>query len=240
VRKLDGKGREQAMTVALITIVLVVAGGWLLYREPPKQRPGQALSKFDRLAQRVHELIQGRWYGKVAATVSLLVVGLLAAQLFSSDPLTASTQTVTVTVKEPGSTSPQTGTTTSPQTGTTTTPDTKPTNSVLGTWTGLVIDQEDAASKNQINLTVRTTKIATETAGTLSEKPLGGDKCEYLITATGKESKAFTFAARHLPDYPGCLDEKISVERKEDGTLTYTTDLGYRGPDAGVGTLRPN
>ena len=226
------------MTVALITIVLVVAGGWLLYREPPKQRPGQALSKFDRMAQRVHELIQGRWYGKVAATVGVLVVGLLAAQLVSSDPLTPSPQTVTVTT--PVSTSPSTGTTTSPQTGTSTTPDPKPTNSVLGTWSGLVIDQEDAASKNQINLTVRTTKVDKETAGTLNEKPLGGERCEFLLTATGKESKAFTFAARHLPDYPGCVNERISVEPKADGTLTYTTDFGYRDKDAGVGTLRPN
>lgn len=226
------------MTVALITIVLVVTGGWLLYREPPKQRPGQALSKFDRMAQRVHELIQGRWYGKVAATLGVLVVGLLAAQLFSSEPLTPSPQTVTVTVTTPGSTSPATGTTTSPQTGTTTTPEPKPTNSVIGTWTGLVIDQEDASSKNRVNLTVRTTKIDTETAGTLSENPMGGDKCEYVITATGKESKAFTFAAVRLSNYPGCLNEKISVELNKDGTLTYATDLGYRGPNAAVGTLR--
>jgi hypothetical protein len=226
------------MTVALITIVLVVAGGWLLYREPPKQRPGEALTKFDRLAQRLHELIQGRWYGKVAATVGVLVVGLLASQLFSSEPLTASTQTVTV--RTPGSTSTRTVTVTSPQPGPTTTPDPKPTNSVVGTWSGLVVDQEDAARKSQITVTVRTTKIDVEMAGTLSEKPLGGDRCELLITATGKESKAFTFAARPLPDYPGCLSERISVERKADGTLRYTTDLGYRGNDAAVGTLRPS
>ncbi len=232
------------MTAALITIVLVVAGGWLLYREPPKQRPGQALSKFDRMAQRVHELIQGRWYGKVAATVGLLGVGLLVSQLFSSEPLTTSTQTVTVTL--PGSTVTQTVTVTSPQpatspeTGPATTPDAKPTNSVLGTWAGIVVDQENAASKNQVTLTVKTTKVETETAGTLSEKSLGGDKCEYLLTATGKESKAFTFAARPLPDYPGCLDEKIAVERQADGALAYSTDLGYRGLDAGLGTLQPS
>ncbi len=77
-------------------------------------------------------------------------------------------------------------------------------------------------------------------AGSLSEKTLGGDRCELLITATGKESRAFTFAARHLPDYPGCLNERISVERKDDGTLRYSTDLGYRGSDAAVGTLRPS
>lgn len=223
------------MTVALITILVVGVAGWLLYREPPKQRPGQALGKFDRMAQRVHELIQGRWYGKVAATVGLLVVGLLVSQLFSSKPLKASTQTVTVTT--PGSTFTQTVTVTSPQPGPATTPDPKPTNSVVGTWTGLVIDQEDAASKSQITLIVRTTKIETETAGTLSVKPLDDERCEFLLTATGKESKAFTFAARAHPDYSGCVDERISVERKADGTLTYKTDLGYRDNDAGMGTL---
>jgi hypothetical protein len=111
---------------------------------------------------------------------------------------------------------------------------------VVGTWTGLVVDQEDAASKSQITLTVRTTKIDVELAGTLSEKPLAGDRCELLITATGKESKAFTFAARPLSDYPGCLSERISVERKADGTLRYATDLGFRDKDAAVGTLRPS
>jgi hypothetical protein len=236
VRKRDRKGRGEAVTVALITIVLVVAGGWLLYREPPKQRPGEALSKFDRLAQKVHELIQGRWYGKVAATVGLLVVGLVVSRLFSSEPLAAPTQTVTVT--SPGVASTQTVTVTSPQTAPTTTPGPKPANSVLGTWTGLVVDQEDAASKSQITLAVRTTKVATATAGTLSEKPLDGERCEFLITATGRESKAFTFAARARPNYPGCVDERISIEREENGALTYKTNLGYRDNDAGIGTLR--
>jgi hypothetical protein len=227
------------MIIALITVVLLGVGGWLLYREPPKQRPAEALSRFDRMAQRVHELIQGRWYGKVAATVGLIVVGLLVSQLFSSKPLTASTQTVTVTT--PGSTSTRTVTVKSPQPGLATSSAPKPISSgVVGTWAGLVIDQEDAASKSQVTLTVRTTRIDVGMAGSLSETTSGGDRCELLITATGKESKAFTFAARHLSNYPGCLNERISVERKDDGTLRYSTDLGYRGSDAAVGTLRPS
>ncbi len=72
--------RGKEMIIALITVVLLGVGAWLLYREPPKQRPAEALSRFDRMAQRVHELIQGRWYGKVAATVGLIVVGLLVSR----------------------------------------------------------------------------------------------------------------------------------------------------------------
>lgn len=225
------------MLVALITIVLVLAGGWLLYREPPKQRPGQALNKFDRTAQRVHELIQGRWYGKVAATVVLLFAGLLVAQLFSSEPLTASTKTVTVTV--PGGTTVSTSTHTE-----TTKPEPKPTHSVIGSWTGLAVDQDDTSTKYQIDLLVQTTKIDTAVAGTLTEKSLGGNKCEYLITATGKKGNAYTFSVR-VDDGEQCYEEKFSVERKADDTLTFKSDFGidfYVGvtPPDGMGTLRPS
>jgi hypothetical protein len=230
----DGRVREELMTVALITIVLVVADGWLLYREPPKQRPGEALSKFDRLAQTVHELIQGRWYGKVAATVAVIVAGLLASTLFSSEPLTASTKTVTVTV----TTKAATGTTGPPSTPTetATNPAPKPSRSVLGTWSGIVVDQDDASKKYRIVLVVQTTRIEADPAGTVVEKGLNGSKCEYLITATGKEGNAFTFAARDRDEYGYCPKEKISVERKPNGTVTYKSDLGSDADS--VGTLR--
>jgi hypothetical protein len=222
------------MTIALITIVFVVTGGWLLYREPPKQRPGQALSKFDRLAQKVHELIQGRWYGKVAATAAVIVAGLLASTLFSSEPLTASIKTVTVTVTTPGKT---VGSTSTPTTTTTPEPEPEPNRSVLGSWTGIVVDQDDTSRKYRITLLVRTTKIEADPAGTLTERTLSGGKCEYLITATGQEGNVFTFASRDSDEYGyGCDDEKISVERKANGTIAFKSDLGDDA-DA-VGTLR--
>jgi cation diffusion facilitator CzcD-associated flavoprotein CzcO len=222
------------MTIAVIVIVFVVAGGWLLYREPPKQRPGEALSRFDRLAQRLHDLIQGRWYARVAGTVVVLFAGLLVSQLFSSEPLTASTQTVTVTVAAPGAPSSSTST----HAETTTTPEPKPTHSVLGSWTGLAVDQNYTASKYQVALVVQTTKIDVDPAGTLTEKSLDGEKCEFLITATGKKANEYTFSARVDEGAP-CWDHEISVERKGDGTVTYKSDFGQDNND-GVGTLRPS
>jgi hypothetical protein len=234
LRKLDERGGEEAMTIAVITIVLVVVGGWLLYREPPKQRPGDALSRFDRVAQTFHELIQSRWYGRVAVTVVVLFAGLLVSQLFSSEPLTASTQTVTVTVAAQSSPSTDTEPTPTP----TPTPEPKPTHSVLGSWAGLAVDQNYTASKYQVALVVQTTKIDVDPAGTLTEKSLDGDKCEFLITATGKKANTYTFSARVDEGAP-CWDHEISVERKANGTVTYQSDFGHDGED-GVGTLRPS
>jgi hypothetical protein len=212
------------MTIALITVVLVVAGGWLLYREPPKQRPGQALNKFDRLAQSLHDLVQGRWYGKVAGTVIVLVLGLLASQLISSDSLTASTKTVTVTVTPPG------GSSTQSQTTTTSVPKPKPNHSVLGTWTGIVVDQDDTTTKYQVTLVVQTTRIDTEIAGTITERSLGSIRCVFDITATHPLGNAFTFYATENDEYlNGCIGERISVERKTDGTVSYKSDHGNEG-----------
>jgi hypothetical protein len=214
-----------AVTITLITIVLVVAGGWLLYREPPKQRPGEALGKFDRLAQRLHDLVQSRWYGKVAGTMLVLFIGLLASQLISSDSLTASTKTATVTVTSPtGSTPSQTTTTTEPQ------PQPQPKHSVLGTWTGIVVDQDDSATKYQVTVVVQTTRIDTEVAGTITERSLGRIHCVFDITATRPLGNAFTFYATENDEYlNGCIDERISVERKTDETITYKSDHGNAG-----------
>jgi hypothetical protein len=221
---------DQSMTVALITIVFVVAGFWLLYREPPKQRPEQAFGKVDRLAQRTHEVVQGRWYGKVAATVVVLAVGLAASQVFSSDTLTASTHTVTVTVSTPGD-PPSTVPTTTP----TTSPAPAPNHSVLGTWTGIVVNQNDKSLKYRASLVVRTTQVDVETVGSLTEKYSGGSRCFYPITATGREANVFTFTAQDTdPTDFNCEEEEISVERTADDTVAFTSGTG---PDA-IGTLR--
>lgn len=227
------------MTIALLTIVLVVAAFWLLYREPPKQRPGEALGKFDRVAQRMHDVVQGRWYGKVAATVVVLAAGFAVSQVFSSDTLTASTstrtvtvtsptrQTVTVTVStpvEPSSTVPTT----------TTTPEPDANDSVIGTWSGIVVDQDDKANKFRLSLIVKTTRVDVETVGSASVD--GGD-CFFTLTAGGQQANAFLFSST-TSDSASCYNTiELSVERKTDDTVVVKTD--YRGGD-GVGTLHRN
>jgi hypothetical protein len=231
------------MTIALLTIVLVLAAFWLLYREPPKQRPGEALGKFDRVAQRIHDVVQGRWYGKVAATVVVLAAGFAVAQVFSSDTLTTSTSTRTVTV---ASSTPQTVTVTvstptdpsSTVPTTTTAPEPDTNHSVIGTWSGIVVDEDDKSNKYRLSLTVETTKVDVETVGSATVTYFGSSKCFFTITAAGQEANAFSFSSNGstTDTNPGCSSTiDVSVERKTDDTVVVTTDYGG---STTVGTLR--
>jgi hypothetical protein len=219
------------VTIALLTIVFVVAGFWLLYREPPEQRPGEALGKFDRVAQRMHDVVQGRWYGKVAATIIVLAAGLAVSQVFSSGTLTASTSTRTVTVTAGKQ---QTVTVTTPTgSGTTTAPEPTANDSVLGTWSGIVVNQSDKTGKFRISVIVKTTRVDVETVGSAS---IDGEDCYYPITAGGQQANAFKFSSNkdNLEGY--CATNlEFSLERKTDNTVVIKTD--WYGGDY-VGTLR--
>jgi hypothetical protein len=222
------------VTIALLTIVFVVVAFWLLYREPPKQRPGEALGKFDRVAQRMHDVVQGRWYGKVAATIIVLAAGLAVSQVFSPGTLTASTSTRTVTVTAGKQQTVTVTTPTDPGTTTATTPPPEPTadHSVLGTWSGLVVDQDDKASKFRISVIVKTTRVDVETVGSAS---LDSADCYYPITAAGQQANAFKFSSTKDNIDGGCATNlEFSVERKTDNTVVIKTD--YYGGDY-VGTL---
>jgi hypothetical protein len=222
------------VTIALLAVVFVVAAFWLLYREPPKQRPGEALGKFDRVAQRIHDVVQGRWYGKMAATVVVLAAGIAVAQVFSSDTLTASTstqtvttrQTVTVTVStpvDPSSTVPATTTTPAPDAN----------HSVIGTWSGIVVDQDDKASKFRLSVIVKTTRVDVETVGSVT---LDGGECFFTLTSAGPQANAFLFSSNGstTDTKSNCSSTiNLSLERKTDDTVVVTTDYG--GDD--VGTL---
>lgn len=216
------------MTVALFTIVVVVTALWLLYREPPKQRPAEALGKFDRVAQRMHDVVQGRWYGKMAATVIVLAAGLAVSQVFSPGTLTASTSTRTVTVTA--------GTVTTPtDPGTTPAPEPTANHSVLGTWSGVVVDQNDKAGKFRISVIVKTTRVDVETVGSAS---IDGGGCYYPITAAGQEANAYKFSSNKDNVKPFCATNfELSLERKTDNTVVIKTD--YYGGD-NVGTLHRN
>jgi hypothetical protein len=222
------------VTVALLTIVVVVTALWLLYREPPKQRPAEALGKFDRVAQRMHDVVQGRWYGKVAATVIVLAAGLAVSQVFSPGTLTASTSTRTVTVIAGKQQTVTDTTPTDPGTTTATTPAPKPTvnHSVLGTWSGIVVNQSDKAGKFRISVIVKTTRVDVENVGSAS---IDGGGCYYPITAAGQEANAYKFSSNKDNVKPFCATNfELSLERKTDNTVVIKTD--YYGGD-NVGTL---
>ncbi len=221
------------MTIAMLTIVVVVAAFWLLYREPPKQRPGEALGKFDRVAQRMHDVVQGRWYGKVAATVVVLAAGLAVSQVFSSDTLTASnsTQTVTVTNEKQQTvtvTTPTDTSSTGPDTTTSTTPAPDPSanHSVLGTWSGMVVDEDNQANKFRMSVVVKTTRVDVETVGSAT---IDGGECYFTITAGGQEANTFKFSANGstTDTKPGCFSFlDFSLERKTNDTVVVKTDYG--------------
>jgi hypothetical protein len=195
------------------------------------------LGKFDRVAQRIHEVVQGLWYGKAAATVVVLAAGLAVSQVFSSDTLTASTSTRTVTVTDG---KPQTVTVTvatptdpGPTTATTPAPAPDENHSVLGTWSGMVVDQSDQAIKYRMSVVVKTTRVDVDTVGSVT---LDGGGCYFTITAAGRQANAFKFSSNGTT-----TDAEInchtmiefSLQRKTDDTVVVKTD--YYGTD--VGTL---
>lgn len=216
------------MTIALITVLAVVAALWLLYRDPPKQRPGEALGKFDRVAQRIHDVVQGRWYGKVLATIIVLAAGLAVSQAFSTDTLTASTRTVTVTTEDRQTVTVTVSTPTDPGTTTETTPAPAPgeDTSVVGTWSGTVVSQSNKAVKFPIRVHVDTTEVDVETVGWVR---LNDDRdCIIDITAGNQTADTFMFTTTSAPPggyHSGCNQISFSLERNADDTVVIETDF---------------